>query len=78
MDTNGARHLRARLAIGVPVGSRFEVVAVGDSGVPLSLGDTGTLLSVADGSARVRVDWHGEIEIDPNAVTLRRLLQQTA
>jgi hypothetical protein len=78
MDTNGARHLQSRLAIGVPVGSRFEVVAVGDSGLPLSLGDTGTLLSVGDGRARLSVDYHGELEVDPHEVTLRRLLRQTA
>jgi hypothetical protein len=78
MDANGARHLQARLAIGVPVGSRFEVVDVGDRRSPLRLGDTGTLLSVGEGCARLSVDFHGELEIDPHSVTLRRLLRQTA
>jgi hypothetical protein len=78
MDSNGARHLVARLAIGVPVGSRFEVVDVGDRRSPLSPGDTGTLISVDGASARLRVDDHGELEIDPHSVTLRRLLRQSA
>ena len=78
MDTNGARHLMARLAIGVPVGSRFEVVSVGDSGVPLKLGDTGTLLSLANDSARLSVDYHGEMDVDPHLVRLRTVLRRTA
>jgi len=78
MDTNGARHLLARLAIGVPVGARFEVVSVGDSCVPLKLGDTGTLLSLGDGNARLSVDYHGEIDVDPLSVRLRTILRRTA
>ena len=78
MDANGARHLQARLAIGIPIGARFEVVALGDGQSPLSLGDTGTLLSLVGGLAQVRVDYHGEIEIDPQSVTLRALLKRTA
>jgi hypothetical protein len=77
MDANGARHLMARLAIGVPVGARFEVVAT-TPGAPVHVGDTGTLLSVADGCARLSVDLHGIVDVDPHAVTLRQALQQTA
>ena len=68
----------ARLAIGIPVGSRFEVVAVANSRTPLQVGDTGTLLSVQEGSARLSVDMYGETEVDPHSVTLRPLLKQTA
>ena len=68
----------ARLTVGVPVGDRFEVVSVGDSGSPLRIGDTGTLLSVEDGRAHVRVDFHGEIDIDPTVIGLRPLLKRTA
>ena len=77
MDANGARHLLARLAVGVPVGARFEVVQAKPS-LPVQVGDTGTLLSVEDGCARLSVDMHGVVEVDPASVTLRRLLQQTA
>jgi hypothetical protein len=78
MDANGSRHLLARLAVGVPVGSRFEVTAVEDGQSPLAIGDTGTLVSVEAGRALVRADFHGELEIDPHSVTLRPLLQKTA
>jgi hypothetical protein len=78
MDPNGARHLTARLAIGVPVGSRFEVVSVGDIGGPLKLGDTGTLLSLAGDNARLSVDYQGEIDVDPHSVRLRSILRRTA
>ena len=77
MDANGARHLLARLSIGVPVGARFEVVRAAPN-LPIHAGDTGTLLSVQDGCARLSVDVHGEVDVDPQAVTLRQVLQQTA
>jgi hypothetical protein len=77
MDANGARHLVARLAIGVPVGARFEVVET-SPGMPVHVGDTGTLLSVEEGCARLSVDMHGVVDVDPHSVTLRRLLKQTA
>ena len=67
----------ARLAIGVPVGARFEVLQT-SPGAPVHVGDTGTLLSIEDGCARLSVDLHGVVDVDPQAVTLRRLLQQTA
>jgi hypothetical protein len=78
MDPNGARHLMARLAIGAPVGARVEVVAVGDSGTAVQLGDTGTLLSIDEGCARLSLDTHGEIDVDPFVVRLRPLLRRTA
>ena len=77
MDANGARHLLARLSIGVPVGARFEVVQT-SPGLPVHVGDTGTLLSVEAGSARLSVDMHGVVDVDPETVTLRQLLRQTA
>ena len=67
----------ARLAIGVQVGARFEVVQT-SPGAPVHVGDTGTLLSIEDGCARVSLDIHGVVDVDPHAVTLRQLLQQTA
>jgi hypothetical protein len=77
MDANGARHLMARLAIGVPVGARFEVVQT-SPGTPVHVGDTGTLMSIEDGHARLSLDIHGVVDVDPHSVTLRRVLQQTA
>jgi len=77
MDANGARHLLARLAIGVPVGARFEVVHTKPN-LPVHIGDTGTLLSVEDGRARLSLDMHGVVDVDPHDVTLRQVLQQTA
>jgi hypothetical protein len=77
MDANGARYLLARLAIGVPVGARFEVVQT-SPGVPIHVGDTGTVMSIEGASARLSVDKHGVVDVDPQAVTLRQLLQQTA
>jgi hypothetical protein len=77
MDANGARHLVARLSIGVPVGSRFEVVRT-SPGVPVHVGDTGTLLALESGNARLSLDVHGLVDVDPQAVTLRQILQQTA
>jgi hypothetical protein len=77
MDANGARHLMARLAIGVPVGARFEVVEAKPN-LPIHVGDTGTLLSVEDGCARLSLDMHGVVDVDPHSVTLRQLLQRTA
>jgi len=77
MDANGARHLLARLSIGVPVGARFEVVHT-SPGVPVDVGDTGTLLSVDDRCARLSVDRRGIVDVDPLAVTLRHVLQQSA
>ena len=64
----------ARLAIGVPVGARFEVVQT-SPGALVDVGDTGTLLSIEDGCARLSVDQHGVVDVDPQAVTLRQLLQ---
>ena len=77
MDANGARHLTARLAIGVPVGARFEVVQT-SPGAPVHVGDTGTLMSIEDGCARLSLDIHGVVDVDPHSVTLRQVLQQTA
>jgi hypothetical protein len=77
MDANGARHLVARLSIGIPVGARFEVVHVKPN-LSVHVGDTGTLLSIEDGRARLSVDYHGLVDVDPQDVTLRQVLQQTA
>jgi hypothetical protein len=77
MQPNASSHLLARLAIGAPVGSRVEVVSVGE-GMPLRLGDTGTLLSIEHGLARLSVDMHGVVEVDPMAVCLRPLLRPAA
>jgi hypothetical protein len=77
MDANGARYLMARLSIGVPVGARFEVVRT-SPGVSIHVGDTGTLMSIEDGWARLSVDMHGIVDVDPTSVTLRRVLRQTA
>jgi hypothetical protein len=71
MDANGARHLAARLSIGIPVGGRFQVERT-MPGLPVHVGDTGTLLSVEHGCARLSVDMHGVVDVDPTSVTLRR------
>jgi putative component of toxin-antitoxin plasmid stabilization module len=74
MDTRGARHLKARLAIGAAVGERVEVVAVeAGSDTPLTAGETGELVSIGEGVVRLRLDRGTEHDVDPTQVRLRRV-----
>jgi hypothetical protein len=73
MDTRGARHLKARLAVGAPVGERVEVVSVAPGGpMDVAPGDAGKVVAIEDGVARVLLDSGTELVIDPTQVRLRR------
>ena len=73
MDTSGARHLKARLAIGAAVGERVEVVSVRGDDPGVEPGERGTVLSIDDNAALVLFDLGAELEIDPFVVRLRRV-----
>jgi hypothetical protein len=73
MDTRGARHLKARLAVGAPVGERVEVVSVAPgASVDVEPGDAGQVVAIEDGFARVLLDRGTELVVDPTQVRLRR------
>lgn len=73
MDTRGARHLKARLAVGAGVGERVEVVSVAP-GSPAGLepGQGGRVVAIEDGVARLRLDCGTELVVDPVRIQLRR------
>lgn len=73
MDTRGARHLKARLAVGAPVGERVEVVSV-EPGAPVNVepGDAGRVVAIENGVARVLLDCGTELVVDPTHVRFRR------
>lgn len=74
MDTRGARHLKARLDVGAPVGERVEVVSVAPGGPPdVAPGDAGQVIAIEDGVARVLLDRGTELVVDPTQVRLRRV-----
>jgi len=74
MDTRGARHLRARLAVGAPVGERVEVVSVAPGGpADVEPGDVGKVVAIEDGVARLLLDSGTEVVVDPAQVRLRRV-----
>lgn len=74
MDTQGARHLAARLRAGVAIGARIELVETpaGDSG--LCAGDRGVVDGI-DEDGRVVVSWDRGFasEIDPHATPITTL-----
>jgi hypothetical protein len=73
MDTRGARHLKARLAIGAAVGERVEVVAVEPgTASPVQPGDAAELIAIDEDTVRVRLDDGTEHAVDPTEVRLRR------
>lgn len=73
MDTKGARHLEARLAVGAPVGERVEVVSVAPGGpADVKPGDAGKVVAIEDGVAYVLLDRGTELVVDPTQVRLRR------
>ena len=73
MDTRGARHLSARLAIGAAVGERVEVVTVEAGSSPVRPGDTGTLVSIDEDGVGVHFDSGAVLAVDPFAVRMRRV-----
>jgi hypothetical protein len=74
MDTRGARHLKARLAVGAAVGERVEVVAVEPgTGAPVRPGDEGRVVAFDEELVRVRLGSGAEHDIDPTQVRLRRV-----
>ena len=74
MDTRGARFLAARIRAGVRVGSRIELVSVGDAASGLRVGDLGVVREIAD-DGRVVVSWDRgfALEIDPDVNRYRPL-----
>jgi len=74
MDTRGARHLRARLAVGAAIGERVEVVAVEPGArAPVAPGDAGQVVAIDEELVRVRLDSGAEHDVDPTQVRLRRV-----
>jgi hypothetical protein len=71
MDTRGARHLTARLAVGAAVGERVEVAAVAEGPMQVRPGDKGTLLSIDEGVAGVLFDSGATVSVDLVSVRLR-------
>ena len=73
MDTQGARHLAARIKAGVWIGMRIELVDSGDE-PRLSAGDRGVVDNVDDsGHVVVRWDRGFTLEIDPDRTRVRPL-----
>ena len=72
MDTKGARHLKARLAVGGAVGERVEVLFVAPGAlVDVALGETGSVTAIEEGVAHVLLDSGAELVVDPAEVKLR-------
>ena len=75
MDARGARLLAARIKAGVRVGSRIELVAVGDAG-RLRIGDQGVVRSIGDdGGVLVYWDRGFILRIDPDLSRFRPIPQ---
>jgi uncharacterized protein DUF4314 len=74
VDTRGSRLLAARIRAGVRVGSRIELVAVGDESSGLQVGDCGVVREIVE-SGHVIVTWDRgfALEIDPDVNRYRRL-----
>ena len=72
MDASGARLLAARIAAGVRVGSRIELIA--DSDTDLRAGDRGTVCGIDSGGVVV-VEWERGFHrsIDPRSTAFRAL-----
>jgi hypothetical protein len=74
MDTRGARHLKARLAVGARVGERVEVVSVALGGpADVEPGQAGKLVAIEEGVAHVLLDSGVELGLDLTQVRLRRV-----
>lgn len=72
MDASGARLLAARIAAGVRVGSRIELIA--DSDTDLRAGDRGVVCGI-DSAGVVVVEWERGFHrsIDPRSTAFRAL-----
>lgn len=71
MDTNGARHLVARLRAGVRIGMRVELDGEADG---VSAGDKGVVVDIfQSGCVLVALDRGLTLEIEPDVTTLRPL-----
>ena len=72
MDASGARLLAARIAAGVRIGSRIELIA--DSETELRAGDRGVVRGIDAGGAVV-VEWERGFNsaIDPRSTAFRAL-----
>lgn len=74
VDTRGARLLAARIRAGVRVGTRIELISVGDDSTGLQVGDCGVVREIND-DGQVTVSWDRgfALEIDPDVNQYRRL-----
>ena len=72
MDASGARLLAARIAAGVRVGSRIELIA--DADLQLRAGDRGVVRGIESGGVVV-VEWERGFNssIDPRSTAFRAL-----
>jgi hypothetical protein len=72
MDASGARLLAARIAAGVRIGSRIELIS--DSDADLRAGDRGVVRGIEAGGAVV-VEWERGFHsaIDPRSTAFRAL-----
>ena len=74
MDAQGAILLAARIRAGVRVGTRIELVAVGDASSGLAVGDCGVVRWIVD-DGHVIVSWDRGfvLQIDPDVNCYRSL-----
>jgi hypothetical protein len=74
VDARGARLVAARIRAGVRIGSRIELVSVGDASYGLTVGDCGVVREILDdGEVVVVWDRGFESEIDPDVWQYRKL-----
>jgi hypothetical protein len=74
MDVLGAKMLAARIRAGVRVGTRIELVTVGDDSSGLRIGDCGVVREIVD-DGHVVVSWDRgfALEIDPDVNRYRSI-----
>jgi hypothetical protein len=74
MDVLGAKMLAARIRAGVRVGTRIELVTVGDESSGLHVGDCGVVREIVD-DGHVVVSWDRgfALEIDPDVNRYRSI-----
>lgn len=74
MDARGASLLAARIRAGVRIGTRIELISVGDTSSGLHVGDRGVVRAIVD-DGRVTVMWDRGfvVQIDPEVNRYRRL-----
>ena len=74
MDVRGSRMLAARIRAGVRVGTRIELIYVGDDSAGLRAGDCGVVREIVeDGHVVVSWDRGFALEIDPDVNRYRSI-----